>query len=101
MQKKANNMVSTTSTSIRDSVNALKKTGSDSSLAEIKPSELAADEKSKNCNTLPMQSSAKNSDSSNPNNNGKVNGSKVKFSTLPSPNKASAKTAKVYETDIL
>jgi hypothetical protein len=98
MQKKANNMPPTTSTSIRDSVNALKKTGSDSSLAEIKPSEVS-DEKSKNCNTLPMQSSSKSSEAHN--NNSKVNGTKGKYSTLPSPNKASAKTAKVYETDIL
>jgi len=99
MQKKANNMPPTTSTSIRDSVNALKKTGSDSSLAEIKPSEVS-DEKSKNCNTLPMQSSSKSSEAHN--NNSKVNGTKEKkYSTLPSPNKASTKTAKVYETDIL
>ena len=61
MQKKASNIPPTTSKSIRDSVNALKKTGSDSSLADIKPSDVP-DEKTKNCNTLPMQSSSKNSE---------------------------------------
>ena len=98
MQKKANNMTPATSTSIRDSVNTLKKTGSDSSLADIKSND-ASEEKSKNCNTLPMQSSSKNSEAQN--NNSKANGTKVKFSTLPSPNKGSTKTSKVYETDIL
>ena len=70
MQKKANTM--TSSSNIRDSINAMRKTGSDSSLTDI-PAE------GDHCNTLPLQGSA---------NSAKLNGTKcVKFSTLPSPNK--------------
>ena len=70
MQKKANTM--TSSSNIRESINAMRKTGSDSSLTDI-PSE------GEHCNTLPLQGSAGAA---------KLNGTKcVKFSTLPSPNK--------------
>ena len=74
MQKKANTM--TSSTNIRDTINAMKKTGSDSSLSEIPPGGDVVDVVG-HCNTLPLQGSA-----------AKLNGTKcVKFSTLPSPNK--------------
>lgn len=70
MQKKANTM--TSSSNIRESINAMRKTGSDSSLTDIPAG-------GEHCNTLPSQGAA---------NSGKVNGTKcVKFSTLPSPNK--------------
>ena len=76
MQKKANTM--TSSTNIRDSINAMKKTGSDSSLSEIPGGTSLADQTALHCNTLPLQGSAA----------AKLNGTKcVKFSTLPSPNK--------------
>ena len=75
MQKKANTM--TSSTNIRDTINAMKKTGSDSSLSEIPPGGDVVDQIG-HCNTLPLQGSAA----------AKLNGAKcVKFSTLPSPNK--------------
>ena len=76
MQKKANTM--TSSTNIRDTINAMKKTGSESSLSEIPPGSSELLEQSGHCNTLPLQGSAA----------AKLNGTKcVKFSTLPSPNK--------------
>ena len=88
MQQKASSLTASTGSTIRDSILAMKKTGTDSSLT--------SNDKLHNCNTLPPQSNKES------NNNEKLNGgAKVKFSTLPSQNKLSARAAKVYETDIL